>query len=266
MRSLTISCCPYTVIEWPTSSLKSRRWRRPSKASSMPRCARPSRSSRSARPSSRSDTTLGCSSTPARTRCSTYSRSCRSRTTLAMPRAASRWARTSPAGPAPMIATSVFMQRSAPACRRRQQVVQDGELLGRRRRDDADVVGDGEVPAGGIAHGVDRGARLQLGQDQLARDRVGAQHGEVGDDDLRTPAAKAPLLAAAWPAAETHRGDEVDPLDERAAAVAQKHDDLAARSGDLRGASGARKAHRRVVVVTDHGRVDVGDTGRSGRR
>src|SRR3954447_12042993 len=83
------------------------RWRRPSKASSIPRWERPSRSRRSARPSDRSSSTLGCSSTPARTRCSMYARSRCSSTTAAMPRAASRWASTSPAGPAPTTATSV---------------------------------------------------------------------------------------------------------------------------------------------------------------
>ena len=51
------------------------RWRTPSNASWMPRCARPSRSRRSASPSERSNSTLGCSRTPARTRCSTYARS-----------------------------------------------------------------------------------------------------------------------------------------------------------------------------------------------
>ena len=48
------------------------RWRTPSTASWMPRWARPSRSSRSAKPELRSSSTLGCSSTPARTRRSTY--------------------------------------------------------------------------------------------------------------------------------------------------------------------------------------------------
>ena len=46
---------------------------------------------------------------PARIRASTYARDCRSTTTDSTPSAASRCERSSPAGPAPMMATSVRM-------------------------------------------------------------------------------------------------------------------------------------------------------------
>src|SRR4051794_20452889 len=73
----------------------------------MPRCSRPSRARRSPAPSSCSRSTVFCSSTPARTRFSTYSRSRASRITESMPRRSSARPSVSPAGPAPMMATRV---------------------------------------------------------------------------------------------------------------------------------------------------------------
>jgi hypothetical protein len=68
-----------------------------------------SRCSRSATPARSSSSTVPCSRTPARTRCSTYSRLRSSSTTDSIP---SRWSRcdsSSPAGPAPTIPTWVRM-------------------------------------------------------------------------------------------------------------------------------------------------------------
>src|SRR3954447_4262871 len=50
---------------------------------------------------------VACSSTPARTRCCTYSRSRASRITVSMPRSSSSRPSISPAGPPPTIATCV---------------------------------------------------------------------------------------------------------------------------------------------------------------
>src|SRR5829696_4253675 len=57
--------------------------------------------------------TVPCSRTPARTRCSTYSRLRASSTTDSIPRSCSSWPRTSPAGPAPTIPTCVRSFMSA---------------------------------------------------------------------------------------------------------------------------------------------------------
>ena len=87
----------------------------------------------------------------------------------------------------------------------------------------------------------------------------GRNSGEVGDDDLRATATQPPLLAASRSGAEPDGGDEVDAVDERPRRVAQHHDDLAARRRDLGGAAGAGESHLRLGVVTDDGRVDVGE-------
>ena len=60
-----------------------------------------------------SRSTVPCSSTPARTRRSTYSRLRLSSTTESMPRRWSRWDSSSPAGPAPMIPTWVRMAEAS---------------------------------------------------------------------------------------------------------------------------------------------------------
>ena len=68
-------------------------------AARCPSWTSPSRSSRSPTPISRSRSTVPCSSTPARTRCSTYSRLAASSTTESMPSRCSRCASTRPGGP-----------------------------------------------------------------------------------------------------------------------------------------------------------------------
>src|SRR3954469_10842097 len=73
----------------------------------MPWWTRPSRCRRSARPVSVSSSTVPCSSTPARTLCSTYSRLRASSTTESMPRGWRRCDSIRPAGPAPTIPTCV---------------------------------------------------------------------------------------------------------------------------------------------------------------
>ena len=67
-----------------------------------------------ARPRS-SRSTVPCSSTPARTRCSTYSRLRASSTTDSMPARCSRCESSSPAGPAPTMPTWVRMGECYPA-------------------------------------------------------------------------------------------------------------------------------------------------------
>jgi hypothetical protein len=84
---------------------------------------------------------------------------------------------------------------------------------------------------------------------------------EVGDDDagaapepaLLTPDPLALLRAAEIAGARP----EVDPLDKAARALAHDHEHLACIDRDLAGTTASRQARRRVVVVADHGRVDV---------
>src|SRR5581483_3097747 len=73
----------------------------------IPPCTMPSRSSRSATPAARRSSTVPCSSTPARMRCSTYSRLRSSSTTVSIPASSSSRASVRPAGPAPTIPTCV---------------------------------------------------------------------------------------------------------------------------------------------------------------
>src|SRR5687768_6143711 len=83
------------------------RWRSPSNCRYTPWCTRPSRSIRSPTPAVRSRSAVPCSSTPARSRRSTWARLRRSSTTDSTPTHASKRASNSPAGPAPTMATWV---------------------------------------------------------------------------------------------------------------------------------------------------------------
>jgi hypothetical protein len=85
------------------------RWRRPPKASSMPRWTAPSRRIRSPTPSSFMRSTVPCSSTPARIVASMSFRLRLSRTTDSIPCRCRRCESSSPAGPAPMMPTWVRM-------------------------------------------------------------------------------------------------------------------------------------------------------------
>src|SRR3954471_9357375 len=91
----------------PVRALRSLRWRSPSNCSSTPWWTIPSRCARSPTPISTSRSTVPCSSTPARTRFSTYSRSRSSRITDSIPPSSSSRPSTRPAGPAPTIPTCV---------------------------------------------------------------------------------------------------------------------------------------------------------------
>src|SRR3954447_14916863 len=91
----------------PVRSLKATRCPSPSKRSSTPWWTRPSRCMRSPKPTWSIRSIVPCSSTPARTRCWTYSRSRSSSTTDSMPLSSSSRPSMSPAGPPPTIATWV---------------------------------------------------------------------------------------------------------------------------------------------------------------
>src|SRR5271156_1549031 len=96
------------VIDFPpVKSAKSMRSRFPEKPNSIPRCTRPCRAKRSPTPAFVSRSTVPCSNTPARTRCSTYSLERLSSTTDSIPSRCSRCASVNPAGPAPTIPTCV---------------------------------------------------------------------------------------------------------------------------------------------------------------
>src|SRR5208283_3504938 len=73
------------VMDFPVSTLKSMRCPAPAKRNSMPLCCSPSRSMRAPTPDSRKISTVPCSSTPARTRLSIWSRVRLSRTTDSIP-------------------------------------------------------------------------------------------------------------------------------------------------------------------------------------
>ncbi|MND59681.1 hypothetical protein D3C80_508840 [compost metagenome] len=55
------------------------------------------------------------------------------------------------------------------------------------------------------------------------------------------------------------RGDEGQLVDEGAVGLLEDDQHFLGGTGDLRGAAGTRQAHFRVVVVTDHGGVDVAE-------
>src|SRR5918993_205502 len=98
------------VIDRPVRSVSGTRWRRPPERSSMPWWTMPWRRSRPATPAASSSSTVPCSSTPARTRCSTWSRLRASSTTESTPSRCSNSDSSSPAGPAPTIPTWVRMR------------------------------------------------------------------------------------------------------------------------------------------------------------
>src|SRR6201994_3024379 len=96
----------------PVRSDRAMRWPSPAKRSSTPWWTSPSRCIRSPTPTWSIRSIVPCSSTPARTRCWTYSRSRASSTTDSIPRSSSMRPSISPAGPPPTIATWVRISRS----------------------------------------------------------------------------------------------------------------------------------------------------------
>src|SRR5581483_4237393 len=86
---------------------------RPAQTMREPSCRWPSRSMRSPTPAARSTSMVLGSSTPARMREATYSRLFFSSTTLDTPARSSSADSSMPAGPAPMIATCVFILAGA---------------------------------------------------------------------------------------------------------------------------------------------------------
>ena len=125
-------------------------------------------------------------------------------------------------------------------------------------RRSSSAVGAGVVASVSAILGVPADRRADLLEGRARVERVEAHlaglvevvDAEVGDDDRRPapePALLAPdplgLLGAAEVAG---RGPEVDPLDERAGALAHDHEDLAGVDRDLAGAAAARQARLRV--------------------
>ena len=104
-----------------------------------------------------------------------------------------------------------------------------------------------------------RDARVQRRHDELARDRVGLQHAEVGDDELGAPAAQAVALPVAGTVEEADRGPEVASLHERTGGLAHDDHHHPGGSGDLRGAAGAGKPRPGRSVRPDDGGVDVAE-------
>src|SRR5215510_9768227 len=96
----------------PVNSCILTRWRRPRKLSSMPWWTSPCRRIRSPTPASLRMSTVPCSSTPALTRLSTYSRLRVSITMDSTPCNHNRRPSSNPAGPAPTIPTCVRMAPS----------------------------------------------------------------------------------------------------------------------------------------------------------
>ena len=100
-------------------------------------------------------------------------------------------------------------------------------------------------PARGLSGLLGGTAGVHVGQDELARHRVGPEDAQVGDHD-RGPAPLRPSRSAiAGVAAEAHRGHEVAALDEGSRVLAHDDDHLAGRRRDLRRAAGTGQARRR---------------------
>ena len=90
------------------------------------------------------------------------------------------------------------------------------ELVRRRWIGDLELVGEPERPAGGGDRLLGCHAGMERGLHELAGLGIGPEDAEVGDDDLRAPAAQAEALAVALAVAEADRRAEVAALDERA--------------------------------------------------
>src|ERR1700704_1720021 len=188
----------------------------------MPRCSSPCASIPAPSPTARSRSTLELSRMPALMRAATYSLVRASTTIDSMPSCARMWASSRPAGPAPMMATSVrmglFIEDKRPMPRRRaprlwprspprrgppplthglipNDVV--GPLV--EVRDEAGPGGPPAEPLPGDRAGrrkVDRGEsreRAELVAGILGSDRLG-RHPQVAPDDLGDLPKRHPLV------------------------------------------------------------------------
>ena len=127
------------------------------------------------------------------------------------------------------------------------QLPQRPQLVVGRLRADREVVGDRSSQPGGLARLL--GGRRPGARAVSTSSRVSGSGSRMPRSVItlrRAAAAQAEALAVARAAAVADRGDEVDPLDERARALAHDHDHLAAAGGDLRRAARAGQPDLRV--------------------
>ena len=121
-----------------------------------------------------------------------------------------------------------------------------------------ELVGDLQLPAGRLADLLGGHARVHLRQRQLLGLRIWLEHAEIGDHGGRSArrgsrAARAPPGPSPCPTVvqKSSRSTNVR------AAVGRDHDHLAAARRDLRCAAGPGQPRPGMVVVADHGRVEV---------
>src|SRR5271168_928576 len=134
------------------------------------------------------------------------------------------------------------------------------ELRWGGRGDDLWLGRDGQVPAGPLFRGRGGDSRVQPGQGELERLRIGLEDAQVSDDLLGPGAGEAQPLPVTGARSVADGGHEVHPLDERPATLPDHDDHLTTRGGDLWCAARAGQAYLGITVVAaNSGRVDVAE-------
>ena len=87
-----------------------------------------------------------------------------------------------------------------------------------------------------------------------------AEAGEIRDDEDRTAAWHAETLPGSGPLEVSRRGHEVELRGEAARTLAGHHQDLLGMNRDLAGTTAAGQPHLGLLVVTDHGRIEIPET------
>ena len=125
----------------------------------------------------------------------------------------------------------------------------------------AQLVGDLKLPAGRLAAPARRSTPgVHARQDELLGVRIWLEHAEIGDHGRRAGAAEAEPLRDRGPPGPSPCPTVVQKSSRSTnvrGAVRRDHDHLAAARRDLGCAAGPRQPRPRVLVVADHGRVQV---------
>ncbi|MNJ12662.1 hypothetical protein D3C77_68560 [compost metagenome] len=88
---------------------------------------------------------------------------------------------------------------------------------------------------------------------------------QVGDDTDRPFARQAQAFTRVTAFAVADRGDEVEFIDKGTVGLLEDNQHLLGRTGNFRCATGAWQAHFRLMIVANHGGVDVAETVNLGR-
>ena len=140
----------------------------------------------------------------------------------------------------------------------RLELAKHAQLFFGRRHRPSEGRRDAELPTrrGPDLAGADAGMNAR--QHELARERIGLEHAEVGDHRRRPTASQAEPPACLVTRPVPHRGDEVEALDEALPRLTGDDDHLATGGGDLGRPARAREANLRTLVRrADDRRVDV---------